>query len=187
MQTPWLHRYAILVAVCTLFLVVAGASVTSKEAGLSVPDWPLSYGQVIPEMTGGVLFETGHRMIATVVGIADHHPGDLDRTRREAQRGCSKLGWLALGRSRRAGIAGRRYRAPAAACADQHRACLSRATFLLRHRGDRRLHVAQVAGRSRAGGRLRLAVFAIARDPDSRIGSAADRRSAQDSAIGLSA
>ena len=66
---PWLHRFAILVAVCTLVLVVAGASVTSKEAGLSVPDWPLSYGQVIPEMTGGVLFETGHRMIATVVGI----------------------------------------------------------------------------------------------------------------------
>lgn len=69
MQTPWLHRYAILVAVCTLLLVLAGASVTSKEAGLSVPDWPLSYGQVIPEMTGGVFFETGHRMIAGVVGL----------------------------------------------------------------------------------------------------------------------
>jgi cytochrome c oxidase assembly protein subunit 15 len=69
MKTSWLHRYAILVAVCTLLLVVAGASVTSKEAGLSVPDWPLSYGQVIPDMTGGVLFETGHRDIAGVVGI----------------------------------------------------------------------------------------------------------------------
>ena len=69
METPWLHRYATLVAVCTLLLVLAGASVTSKEAGLSVPDWPLSYGQVIPQMTGGVLFETGHRMIATVVGM----------------------------------------------------------------------------------------------------------------------
>jgi len=69
MKSSWLHRYAILVAVCTLLLVLAGASVTSKEAGLSVPDWPLSYGQVIPNMTGGVLFETGHRMIAGVVGI----------------------------------------------------------------------------------------------------------------------
>src|SRR5438132_10233457 len=69
MQTPWLHRYAILVAVCTLLLVVAGASVTSKEAGLSVPDWPLSYGQVMPQMTGGVFFEHGHRMIATTVGM----------------------------------------------------------------------------------------------------------------------
>ncbi len=46
MESPWLHCYAILLAVCTLFLVVAGASVISKEAGLSVPDWPLSYGQV---------------------------------------------------------------------------------------------------------------------------------------------
>jgi cytochrome c oxidase assembly protein subunit 15 len=69
MKSSWLHRYAILVAVCTLLLVLAGASVTSKEAGLSVPDWPLSYGQVIPQMTGGVLFETGHRMIASVVGM----------------------------------------------------------------------------------------------------------------------
>jgi len=69
MERFWLHRYAILLAVCTLFLVVAGASVTSKEAGLSVPDWPLSYGQVMPQMTGGVFFEHGHRMIATVVGF----------------------------------------------------------------------------------------------------------------------
>lgn len=69
MERFWLHRYAILLAVCTLFLVVAGASVTSKEAGLSVPDWPLSYGQVMPQMTGGVFFEHGHRMVATLVGF----------------------------------------------------------------------------------------------------------------------
>jgi cytochrome c oxidase assembly protein subunit 15 len=69
MEKFWLHRYAIVLAVCTLFLVVAGASVTSKEAGLSVPDWPLSYGQVMPEMTGGVFFEHGHRMVATAVGF----------------------------------------------------------------------------------------------------------------------
>lgn len=69
MERFWLHRYATLLAVCTLFLVVAGASVTSKEAGLSVPDWPLSYGQVMPQMTGGVFFEHGHRMVATTVGF----------------------------------------------------------------------------------------------------------------------
>src|SRR5678809_1372804 len=68
-QNPWLHRYATLVAVCTLFLVIAGACVTSKVAGLSVPDWPLYFGHVVPAMPGGVLFETGHRMIATVVSI----------------------------------------------------------------------------------------------------------------------
>src|SRR6202020_728090 len=69
MERFWLHRYAVLLGVCTLFLVVAGASVTSKEEGLSVPDWPLSYGQVMPQMTGGVFFEHGHRMVATFVGI----------------------------------------------------------------------------------------------------------------------
>ncbi|MBK5294097.1 MAG: COX15/CtaA family protein [Acidobacteriia bacterium] len=67
--TKWLHRYSILLAVTTLFLVVAGASVTSQEAGLSVPDWPLSYGKVMPEMTGGIFYEHGHRMVASTVGF----------------------------------------------------------------------------------------------------------------------
>src|SRR5579862_5418505 len=68
-RSSWLHRYTLLLAVCTLFLVVAGAEVTSHQAGLSVPDWPLSYGQVMPPMTGGVFFEHGHRMIGTLVGM----------------------------------------------------------------------------------------------------------------------
>jgi cytochrome c oxidase assembly protein subunit 15 len=69
MNSPWLHRYTILLAVCTIFLVIAGASVTSNEAGLSVPDWPLSYGKLMPDMIGGVFYEHGHRMIATFVGL----------------------------------------------------------------------------------------------------------------------
>jgi cytochrome c oxidase assembly protein subunit 15 len=69
MDNFWLHRYAVLVAVCTLFLVVAGASVTSNGAGLSVPDWPLSFGKLMPEMKGGVFYEHGHRMVATAVGM----------------------------------------------------------------------------------------------------------------------
>ena len=95
MKNPWLHRYAILVAVCTLLLVLAGASVTSKEAGLSVPDWPLSYGQVIPDMTGGVLFETGHRMIATVVGILTVILA-IWIARVEKRAWMRRLGWVAV-------------------------------------------------------------------------------------------
>jgi len=95
MQTSWLHRYAILVAVCTLLLVLAGASVTSKEAGLSVPDWPLSYGQVIPDMTGGVLFETGHRMIATVVGTLTVILA-IWIARVEKRQWMRRLGWVAV-------------------------------------------------------------------------------------------
>jgi len=82
--------------VCTLLLVVAGASVTSKEAGLSVPDWPLSYGQVIPQMTGGVLFETGHRMIATVVGFLTIILA-IWLQRVDQRPWMRKLGWTALG------------------------------------------------------------------------------------------
>jgi len=95
MQTSWLHRYAILVAVCTLLLVLAGASVTSKEAGLSVPDWPLSYGQVIPDMTGGVLFETGHRDIAGVVGILTIILA-IWISRVEKRPWMRRLGWVAV-------------------------------------------------------------------------------------------
>jgi cytochrome c oxidase assembly protein subunit 15 len=82
--------------VCTLFLVVAGASVTSKEAGLSVPDWPLSYGQLIPNMSGGVLFETGHRYVATVVGMLTIGLV-IFLTRVERRPWLRKLGWIALG------------------------------------------------------------------------------------------
>jgi heme a synthase len=96
-QTPrWLHRYSVALAVCTLFLVVAGASVTSKQAGLSVPDWPLSYGQVMPQMTGGVLFEHGHRMVATFVGLLTIGLA-IWLARAEQRPWMRKLGWAALG------------------------------------------------------------------------------------------
>jgi cytochrome c oxidase assembly protein subunit 15 len=67
---PWLHRYATLVAFCTFLLIMAGALVTGNDAGLSVPDWPTSFGTFrMPRMVGGVKFEHGHRMIAGFVGI----------------------------------------------------------------------------------------------------------------------
>jgi cytochrome c oxidase assembly protein subunit 15 len=66
---PGLHRWSILLACATLLLVVAGGLVTSRDAGLSVPDWPLSYGKLMPPMEGGILYEHGHRMVATTVGL----------------------------------------------------------------------------------------------------------------------
>jgi len=91
-----LHRYAVALAVCTLLLVVAGASVTSNQAGLSVPDWPLSYGQVMPQMTGGVLFEHGHRMVATFVGMLTIGLA-IWLTLAERRSWMKTLGWIALG------------------------------------------------------------------------------------------
>ena len=56
-------------AVCTFLLLIAGSLVTSNDAGLSVPDWPLSYGSLTPPMVGGIFYEHGHRMIASFVGL----------------------------------------------------------------------------------------------------------------------
>jgi cytochrome c oxidase assembly protein subunit 15 len=64
-----LNRFAILVACATFFLIIAGALVTSHDAGLATSDWPLSNGQVFPKMVGNLFWEHGHRMIATTVGM----------------------------------------------------------------------------------------------------------------------
>lgn len=64
-----LHRFAVFTSFCTLLLIVAGGMVTSTGSGLAVPDWPLSYGQVMPPMVGGIFYEHGHRMIASFVGF----------------------------------------------------------------------------------------------------------------------
>ncbi|HYX69085.1 MAG TPA: COX15/CtaA family protein [Terriglobales bacterium] len=57
-------------ACCTFLLLIAGALVTSNDAGLSVPDWPTSFGSFrMPPMVGGVKFEHGHRMVAGFVVI----------------------------------------------------------------------------------------------------------------------
>lgn len=65
------HRFAVFIALCTFLLILAGASVTSNDAGLSVPDWPTSFGSLyrIPPMVDGVKFEHGHRMIAQFIGL----------------------------------------------------------------------------------------------------------------------
>jgi cytochrome c oxidase assembly protein subunit 15 len=65
------HRFAVFTACATFVLIIAGALVTSNDAGLSVPDWPTSFGSLykIPHLVGGVRFEHTHRMIAQFVGF----------------------------------------------------------------------------------------------------------------------
>lgn len=40
------HRFALSFATATFLLIIAGALVTSNDAGLSVPDWPTSFGSL---------------------------------------------------------------------------------------------------------------------------------------------
>ena len=65
------HRFAVFVACATFPLLVAGALVTSNDAGLSVPDWPTSYGSFykLPPWIGGIRYEHTHRMIAEFIGL----------------------------------------------------------------------------------------------------------------------
>lgn len=91
-----LHRFAVFTACCTFLLVIAGALVTSNQAGLSVPDWPLSYGTFFPPMVGGIFYEHGHRMIAGFVGILTVILAIWTQFR-ESRRWVRNLAWGALG------------------------------------------------------------------------------------------
>ncbi|MXW00999.1 MAG: heme A synthase [Holophagales bacterium] len=70
----WLHYYLRLLAAASLLLIAAGGLVTSTDSGLAVPDWPNTYGYFMfafpfSKMVGGILYEHGHRLIASVVGL----------------------------------------------------------------------------------------------------------------------
>jgi len=68
-----LHLFALLVAASTALLIFAGGLVTSTGSGLSVPDWPTTYGWFmltfpLEKMVGGIFYEHSHRLIASAVG-----------------------------------------------------------------------------------------------------------------------
>jgi cytochrome c oxidase assembly protein subunit 15 len=69
-----LHLYTRLVAAATALLILAGGLVTSTGSGLSVPDWPNTYGWFmftfpLDKMVGGIFYEHSHRLIASTVGF----------------------------------------------------------------------------------------------------------------------
>lgn len=73
-HNPALRRVALATAVATFPLIFMGGVVTTKGAGMSVPDWPNSYGYnmfLFPpnQWVGGVLYEHAHRLMGTVVGF----------------------------------------------------------------------------------------------------------------------
>src|SRR5687768_13555615 len=63
------HRLAVATAVATFFLLLVGGIVHGTGSSLACPDWPLCYGSPFPEMTGGVFYEHGHRLLAFGVGM----------------------------------------------------------------------------------------------------------------------
>jgi len=51
----------------TLLLVTAGALVTSNDAAGAIPDWPLSWGRLVPPLEGGIVYAYTHRVLAATV------------------------------------------------------------------------------------------------------------------------
>lgn len=83
---------------CIVGLIAAGALVKSKEAGLSVPDWPLSYGSLSPPRwweISNVRAEHGHRLIAGTVALMTVALA-LWTQRREERRWVRHLAWGAV-------------------------------------------------------------------------------------------
>ena len=96
-----LHRFAKFVAGCTVLLLLAGSLVTSTDSGLSVPDWPTTYGWNMftfppSKWVGGILYEHGHRLIASSRRLPHHYSRGLALAGRAA-RWVRWLGLRALG------------------------------------------------------------------------------------------
>jgi heme a synthase len=96
---PWLHRFAILTAFGTLLLIGVGGVVTSKEAGLAVPDWPTTYGYnmflfPLSKMVGGILYEHSHRLAGAIVGMLTTVLA-VWLALKESRRWVRMLGWVA--------------------------------------------------------------------------------------------
>jgi heme a synthase len=70
----WPHRLAVITACATFPLLFIGGLVTSKGAGLAVPDWPTTFGYNMflypwSKMVGNIFFEHSHRLVASAVGL----------------------------------------------------------------------------------------------------------------------
>src|SRR5271157_4079615 len=73
-SNTWLFRFAALTAFVTFLLIGLGGLVTSHGAGMSVPDWPNTYGYnmfafPISKWVGGIFYEHTHRLLAFAVGL----------------------------------------------------------------------------------------------------------------------
>jgi heme a synthase len=60
------YKYLCIAIFC---LVALGGAVRAMNAGLSCPDWPLCFGDIIPDYHPEVYFEFIHRVLAGIIGI----------------------------------------------------------------------------------------------------------------------
>ena len=156
-----LHKFATFVAGWTVLLVLAGSLVTSTDSGLSVPDWPTSYGW---NMFHVPAFDVGRwnllrarsstdRLERRVADDCARHlaleerPKPLDKEARARGTGCRD----SPGRPRRPN--------GSLFLAGPHldRSCGPCGNFLLPHRRHRGVHLAPMDRRRQPGGRCEAA------------------------------
>jgi heme a synthase len=73
-EDVWSHRMAVVLVCATFPLLFIGGLVTSKGAGLAVPDWPTTFGYNMflypwSKMVGNIFYEHSHRLVASAVGL----------------------------------------------------------------------------------------------------------------------
>jgi len=99
-NNPWLCRFTWFTALCTWLLIGLGGLVTSKGVGMSVPDWPTTYGYnmflfPIHMWDGGIFYEHSHRLFASFVGLLTTVIAVWVQSK-EDRRWLRVLGWAAF-------------------------------------------------------------------------------------------
>ena len=100
-RSRFIHYFAIVTACSTLWLIFMGALVKSHEAGLSVPDWPNTYGQFmfsfpIDLWRANIFYEHSHRLFASFVGFLILVMAFMLQFK-DDRKWVKKIGWFALG------------------------------------------------------------------------------------------